>query len=116
MIYTFDFIGGFLIYHVFANYCYTIRPTVGISMSPTLNATGDCVLVSRRHRRGRNISVGDVVTFHHPVKIPEGGLKRVVGMPGDFVLRDTPGKGEGLLLQVRSPFSNNLLQIDLATV
>ena len=60
------------------------------------------MLISRRYRRGRNIDVGDVVTFHHPVKLGEGGIKRVVAMPGDIVLRDTPGNGDGLLLKVRS--------------
>ena len=58
------------------------------------------MLVSRRHRRGRNIGIGDVVNFYHPIKVGEGGIKRVIGMPGDFVLRDTPGKGDGLLLKV----------------
>lgn len=95
----------FVFCHVFMTYCYTVRPTVGISMAPTLNATGDLILLSRKHRRGRDIEIGDVVTFHHPVKIGEGGLKRVVGMPGDFVLRDTPGKGDGLLLKVSTVFA-----------
>ena len=100
--YTFATLRYFLICHVFITYCYTVRSTAGISMSPTLNAIGDWVLISRRYRRGRNIDVGDVVTFHHPVKLGEGGIKRVVAMPGDIVLRDTPGNGDGLLLKVRS--------------
>lgn len=74
-------------------------------MAPTLNATGDWVLISRKHRRGRDIEIGDVVNFYHPVKIGEGNVKRVVGMPGDFVLRDTPGKGDGLLLKVSTTFA-----------
>ena len=94
--------------HVFVTYFYTIRPTVGISMVPTLNATGDWILLSRRHRRGKDIGVGDLVNCHHPVKIGERVIKRVIGMPGDFVLRDTPGKGDGLLLKVSTIFATNI--------
>ncbi|KAI9711852.1 MAG: hypothetical protein M1820_001997 [Bogoriella megaspora] len=62
-------------------------------MVPTLDPIGTLVFTSKRYRRGRGIQVGDLVSFDHPVKHGRG-LKRVVGMPGDFVLRDTPGAGE----------------------
>jgi len=70
-------------------------------MLPTLSWNGDAVLISNFfHRRGRNISVGDVISFEHPVRPGMRSIKRVIGMPGDVVCRDTPGKGQGWLVQV----------------
>ena len=54
-------------------------------MLPTLSVDGDGVVISRYYRRGRGIQVGDAVAFKHPVVPETGAIKRVVGMPGDFV-------------------------------
>lgn len=56
----------------------------GASMLPTIYLAGDIVILSKFHRRGRGIAVGDVVAFHHPI-FASGMIKRVIGMPGDFV-------------------------------
>ncbi|TKA68681.1 hypothetical protein B0A49_09550 [Cryomyces minteri] len=93
-------VGGSLLGHVFVNYAYSISPIWGYSMIPTLAASGDSVVISKHFRRGRDVEVGDIVSFLHPVKDGEYAMKRVLGMPGDFVLRDTPGKGEGTMVQV----------------
>lgn len=69
-------------------------------MLTTLSAYGDGVLVSHLHRRGRGIQVGDVVGFKHPIEPGYGVIKRVVGMPGDFVMRDSPGGGKGELTRM----------------
>ncbi|KAI9683940.1 MAG: hypothetical protein M1829_004275 [Trizodia sp. TS-e1964] len=69
-------------------------------MSPTLEAWGDWVIISKLHTRGRGIAVGDVVNFRHPLEPDVGVIKRVVGMAGDFVERTTPGKGDGSMIQV----------------
>lgn len=90
-----------LLYHVVAAHTFTIRFTYGASMVPTLQTIGDAVVISRAHRRGRGIAVGDLVNYENPFRLDYGVIKRVVGMPGDFVLRDTPGaEGEGLMVQV----------------
>ena len=39
--------------------------------------------------------MGDVVTVRHPMFPWMGASKRVLGMPGDFVIRGTPGGGSG---------------------
>ena len=39
--------------------------------------------------------MGDVVDFHHPMVRGAGAIKRVVGMPGDFVVKDDGGEGGG---------------------
>ena len=67
-------------------------------MLPTLEVS-EWLLTSKLHRRGKDVNIGDVVSFWHPVE-GHGVVKRIIGMPGDFVLRDTPGAGEGVLLQV----------------
>ena len=90
----------FFIAHVFVEYVGVPRVTSGPSMLPTLNARGDCVWISKLHRRGKNIQVGDVVSFAHPLVPGESVSKRVVGMPGDFVLRDTPGSESNMMIQV----------------
>lgn len=78
----------------------SIRPTHGPSMLPTIGLDGDRVLISYLYRRGRGIKVGNLVSFEHPVRKGTFATKRVIGMPGDFVLRDTPGKGCGSVVQV----------------
>lgn len=69
-------------------------------MLPTFEVVGDSVIISRFYRRGRGIKVGDVVSFHSVVEPGESVIKRVVGLEGDCVLRDTPGTTESML-QVR---------------
>ncbi|KAI9827799.1 MAG: hypothetical protein M1832_004288 [Thelocarpon impressellum] len=86
--------------HLFAEYLLSVKGTYGPSMLPTIEVRDDWVFISKLHRRGRGIEVGDVVSIMHPM-IPEvGAIKRVLGMPGDFVLRDTPGQGKGMMIQV----------------
>jgi inner membrane protease subunit 1 len=85
----------FLTVHVVGSYIGYVGSTHGISMVPTIPHSfysHPYILESHLHRRGRNIKVGDVITFTHPV-IPSSKMsKRVVGMPGDFVSVMTPGR------------------------
>ena len=90
-----------LLAHTFFAYAYTVKFTWGASMVPTMAAAGDAVLIDKSKRRGRDIVVGDLVSFEQPFRLDQGVIKRVIGMPGDFVLRDTPGKGVGTMVQVR---------------
>lgn len=71
-----------------------VEASEGPSMYPTCNARGDVLLVSRLHRNGKGIEVGDFVRFHHPSILGVNAAKRVVGMPGDFVCRDEPVSAE----------------------
>ncbi|KAF2686639.1 LexA/Signal peptidase [Lentithecium fluviatile CBS 122367] len=88
----------FLTYHLIVSYIGTIGPTAGVSMCPTIpNGYGGFysntfILQSRLHRRGRNIHVGDIIVFTHPVNPRSTMAKRVIGMPGDFVSVFTPGR------------------------
>ena len=90
------FIGHFVSTHVgcFAG-------TEGPSMLPTINVRGVRVYIDNTFTKGRGIKVGDVVDFHHPMVQGVGGIKRVMGMPGDFVVKDG-GEGKGkMMIQVR---------------
>ncbi|OAL33516.1 hypothetical protein AYO20_07202 [Fonsecaea nubica] len=45
-------------------------------------------IYSRRYKRGKNIKAGDVVVFESPIFLRGIACKRVIGMPGDYVVRD----------------------------
>lgn len=94
-------VGAALGYHIFTNYFYSCEGTYGISMLPTFSSFGDWVIISKYYRKGRGVVVGDVVSYKIPVEYELAyAIKRVIGMPGDFVLRDTPGVS-GVMIQVR---------------
>lgn len=92
--------GAYFLFHVFVTHFYSLHPAEGVSMLPTLNTFGDWILVSKHYRHGRNVRIGDIVSFRHPANVNIDGCKRVIGLPGDFVVRDTPGEGEGWMYQV----------------
>ncbi|PYH82582.1 putative mitochondrial inner membrane protease subunit 1 [Aspergillus uvarum CBS 121591] len=68
----------------------TVQLSEGPSMYPTFQPRGDYLLISRVHRHGRGVAVGDVVRFYHPSFLGVNGAKRVIGLPGDLVCRDLP--------------------------
>ncbi|KAF9738919.1 mitochondrial inner membrane protease subunit [Paraphaeosphaeria minitans] len=87
----------FLAIHLVFTYIGVIGPTNGISMVPTIPHSyryTPYIMVSHLHRRGRNIAVGDVVTFDTPGPSSTRSCKRVVGMPGDFVAVLSTGRGQ----------------------
>jgi hypothetical protein len=53
---------------------------------------------------GRGVRVGDLVVYEIPIFPDSNGIKRVVGMPGDYVLLNTPGSGSDAMIQVRLLF------------
>ena len=81
--------------HLFAEYLLTVKATYGPSMLPTINVRDDWVFISKMNRRGKNVEVGDIVSLTHPMVPDMGVVKRVLGMPGDFVLREAPGLSGG---------------------
>ncbi|KAI5287506.1 hypothetical protein KEM54_005948 [Ascosphaera aggregata] len=62
----------------------------GPSMYPTLETSGQFLLGNMRYRYGKGIDVGDVIIFKNPLYLNDHVAKRVIGMPGDLVLRNTP--------------------------
>ncbi|PVI05219.1 LexA/Signal peptidase [Periconia macrospinosa] len=81
--------------HIFFSYVGGISATSGISMVPTIPPdviSQPWVIYSKWYRRGRDIKVGDVVTFKTPSKPKQDACKRVIGMPGDYVSVVSPGR------------------------
>ena len=97
------FLGHFLITHVGR-----ISLTYGPSMLPTIKVQGDWVYIDHTYSRGRGVKVGDVVDCRHPMVRGVGVIKRVMGMPGDFVVKDggggEGGTGKTMMIQVRTAF------------
>lgn len=59
-------------------------------MFPTLPDKDSVAIYSRLHKHGRNVKVGDIVLAYSPYFLHEMVAKRVIGMPGDYVVRDPP--------------------------
>lgn len=75
---------------VFSERCFYINGAWGPSMYPTLETNGQFLLGSMRYKYGKGIGVGDVIIFKNPLYLNDHVAKRVIGMPGDLVLRNTP--------------------------
>jgi inner membrane protease subunit 1 len=92
-------------------------------MLPTFEVLGEWLVVSKLQRFGRGVRVGDVVAYNIPIN-DEVGVKRVLGLAGDYVLMDPPadegfgggGGGGGGMIQVRFHFEclPACLPVDLA--
>ncbi|RDW88632.1 hypothetical protein BP6252_00664 [Coleophoma cylindrospora] len=88
--------------HVFTEFGYIINPASGASMLPTFEVLGDHLLISKLYRKGRGVEIGDIVSFDSVAEPGERVIKRVLGLPGDYVLKDTPGSGSSEMIQVPS--------------
>ena len=87
--------------HLFWDKFYSVGDTLGASMLPTFAVSNDWILISKLHTLGRGCKVGDVVSYAHPVYGPKVSvIKRIIGMPGDFVVKDPMEEGPGEMLQV----------------
>lgn len=86
--------------HVTWHYIYSPGEGSGPSMLPTFRIQNDWFIISKRYRRGRGVQVGDCVSYSIPVEPGQEGLKRVIGMPGDYVLVNSPDAGNDNMIQV----------------
>lgn len=84
------FVQGTLLLHIFTEHFFALKRGDGPSMLPTAEVTGQWFLVSKHHSRGRGLHVGDLVIFDLPFHRDDMGMKRVLGLPGDYVLVDAP--------------------------
>lgn len=88
--------------HLIQTHLYEMKATYGPSMLPTVYFEGDWVIINKLYRRGKGVQVGDLVEAKDPLT-PEGRvLKRVIGMPGDFVVAHTV-ETDGEMIQVWCP-------------
>lgn len=96
--------------HLFTSYGYTIIPVWGPSMMPTFEVLGDHLLVSKHHRRGRDIRVGDIIQFDMVHEPGPGAVKRVLGLPGDYVLMNSPRAKYQDMIQVSNPIKSSYVE------
>ncbi|EDN05924.1 conserved hypothetical protein [Histoplasma mississippiense (nom. inval.)] len=79
---------------LFNEHCYSYQACSGPSMYPSINFRGEWLLVSKLHKHGKGVEVGDLVMFKNPLFRGRTATKRVLGMPGDFVLKNAPSVGD----------------------
>ncbi|EEH50794.1 signal peptidase I [Paracoccidioides brasiliensis Pb18] len=79
---------------LFNEHCYSYQTCSGPSMYPSINYRGQWLLISKFHKHGKGLEVGDLVVFKSPLFRGRTSTKRVLGMPGDFVLKDAPSPGD----------------------
>ncbi|KAI1500531.1 peptidase S24/S26A/S26B/S26C [Biscogniauxia marginata] len=96
---------GLALAHMALTYGYSLGAGWGPSMLPTFLTTQEWFVTDRRCRRGRGVRVGDCVAYGIPVELGEEGVKRVVGMPGDYVLLNSPGLVDG------NPGADSMIQV-----
>ena len=90
-------------FHLCVTHVAQVAPSMGPSMVPTFAVDGEWLYADMTRRRGRGVGVGDLVLYRIPIFADQDGVKRVVGMPGDYVSLGTPGeKGEEKMIQVCS--------------
>ncbi|KAI1197209.1 peptidase S24/S26A/S26B/S26C [Nemania serpens] len=80
----------FAITHLVYAYGMSLSFGSGPSMLPTFLVVNEWFLTDKRYRRGRGVRVGDCVVYAIPTKPGQEGVKRVMGMPGDYVLLNSP--------------------------
>ncbi|KAM5448353.1 hypothetical protein MaudCBS49596_005442 [Microsporum audouinii] len=93
-IYTFHLAGTFCWFKIFNEHFYELKASDGPSMYPTIHFQGDWLLISKHYKNGRDIGFGDIIVYKKPHDFHSEVAKRVVGLPGDYVLKDPPLNGE----------------------
>jgi inner membrane protease subunit 1 len=73
---------------LFTNHVYDWATLSGPSMYLTLPSHGIPAFINRRCRFGRNCKVGDIIEFSNPTFLGQRSAKRILGMPGDYVVFD----------------------------
>lgn len=89
--------------HLVQTHAFQVAPASGPSMLPTFTVAGEYVLTDATHARNRRSQLrpGDLVTYRIPIFRRDLGMKRLVGLEGDYVSIGTVGeKGEDMMIQV----------------
>ena len=96
--------------HLFSKYGFQVCATAGPSMVPTISARGNWVLIAKWYRRGRGIKPGDLVDLKSPITPGVGAIKRVMGMPGDFVEYEIISDSSNAMFDVEDGLSTKMVR------
>ena len=89
---TSDIIQVLFASHLFFSYGYEIGPCLGPSMLPSINQSGDFILVEKwTHLSKRGYRVGDIVQGRHPYE-NHPVCKRIVGKVMSIKIRSNERK------------------------
>lgn len=94
--------------HLGVEYLYSYGVTSGPSMLPLWKIWGEGAIVAHTQRRAKDLAVGDLVHFRVPTDAHDFAIKRVAGLPGDYVLIGSPDRG-GKAEMIQVKFSPLLL-------
>lgn len=78
--------------HLTFTHLIQVSASAGPSMLPTFALMGEWLVLDKTARRGRGVTVGDVISYKIPFDPSSLGIKRVIGMPGDYVSISSPGE------------------------
>ncbi len=97
-------------FHLTQTHLFQISGAGGPSMLPTFSVQGDILALDMTARHGRRIKIGDLVLYKIPISPSDIGVKRVIGLPGDYVSIGTPGeRDDGRMGQVgKAPLTRTL--------
>ncbi|KAI4333431.1 hypothetical protein L6164_018248 [Bauhinia variegata] len=86
--------------HVTSNYLFSTVHVHGVSMLPTLNLSGDVLILDHVSPRLGKLQVGDLVSVQSPLNPKRVLTKRILGMEGDTVTYFDPSRGDTTLTAV----------------
>ncbi|KAK2749475.1 hypothetical protein FQN57_006409 [Myotisia sp. PD_48] len=89
-VYTLHFAGTFCWFKIFTEHFFDLKSADGPSMYPTIHVRGDSLLISKFYKYGRGVELGDIIIYKKPHDLHTDAAKRVIGLPGDYVLKDPP--------------------------
>jgi len=74
-----------LVIYFLLQFVVQFKPVLGSCMEPTLQTSGQRIIISRVAYWFHDPQRGDIITLHPPVQSSKDFIKRIVGLPGETV-------------------------------
>jgi mitochondrial inner membrane protease subunit 1 len=81
-------ISAFCTFELYQHHLHDWAHGSGPSMYPTIPSQSSNMIINHRYRLGRGVKLGDIVQYRSPLFRDAMVAKRIIGMPGDFVVAD----------------------------
>lgn len=79
---------GYCTVSLVGHYLINVNGSEGESMVPTIPSSHSLSIHSPRYRHGKGVKLGDIVHAKNPILARRLVGKRVIGLPGDYVVYD----------------------------